>query len=383
MGLRRYQCGSVCKVGKKIKVWYGMWREDVTTADGQLVRRQRKVRLGSVSELPTKSTARMRLSDLMNAAPAVELSFAQLVERWKAAVVPTIKDTTATYYQKMLRAHIVPAFGDREVASIGRYDIETFLADRAQRYCRNTLRGMRVSLGRVLSWAVACGWLGKNPCSGIRLPHAGKKIVRTILSPEQAIAIASELREPYSTLVLFMAITGLRVSEAIAIKRTDFEGDVLSIRRRLYEGKADTPKTEKSRRCLPIPAVLLSRMRMLGDGDWIFRSRTGTPVNPGNALKRYIRPVARKLGIEIGGWHDFRHTLSTRLLKKWPTKVVSEMLGHSNVQTTMEIYQHVQSEDFRAPLSEMASELLPSVTKSLLSPESGFDLKGLGAEGRN
>jgi len=114
---------------------------------------------------------------------------------------------------------------------------------------------------------------------------------------------------------------------------------------------------------------------MLGDGNWVFRSRKGTPINPGNALKRYIRPVARKLGIEMGGWHDFRHTLSTRLLKKWPTNVVPEMLGHS-MQTTMEIYQHVPSEDFRAPLSEMASELLPSVTKSLRSDATGSGLKG-------
>jgi integrase len=111
-------------------------------------------------------------------------------------------------------------------------------------------------------------------------------------------------------------------------------------------------------------------MRMLGAGNWVFRSRKGTPINPGNALKRYIRPVARKLGIEMGGWHDFRRTLSTRLLKKWPTNVVSEMLGHS-MQTTMEIYQHVPSEDFRAPLGEM-----PSLTKSLRSDATSSDLKG-------
>ena len=134
--------------------------------------------------------------------------------------------------------------------------------------------------------------------------------------------------------------------------------------------KSTHAKTEKSRRCLPIPAVLLWQMRMLGDGNWVFPSRKGTPINPGNALKRYIRPVARKLGIEMGGWHDFRHTLSTRLLKKWPTNVVSEMWD-IRCRITMEIYQHVQSEDFRAALSEM-----PSVTKSLRSDATGSDLKG-------
>jgi integrase len=70
----------------------------------------------------------------------------------------------------------------------------------------------------------------------------------------------------------------------------------------------------------------------------------------------------------MGGWHDFRHTLSTQLLKRYPTKVVSELLGHSSVQTTLAVYQHVETEDFRAPLNEMAIELLSDVIKSGLAP---------------
>jgi integrase len=183
-----------------------------------------------------------------------------------------------------------------------------FLAGKAPMYCRNTLRGMKVSMGRVLTWAVECGWLQKNPCAGVRLPQAGKKIKRSVLTLEQTIAIANKLSEPYSTLVLFMAITGLRIGEAIAIKWTDFDGDVLRVNRRIYEGKEGTTKTESSVRSLPIPGLLLARMRALDGTDWVFRSREGTPVNPGNALKRYIRPAAEELKIAIGGWHDFRHT---------------------------------------------------------------------------
>ena len=90
-------------------------------------------------------------------------------------------------------------------------------------FCRNTLRGMRVSLGRVLTWAVDCGWLPKNPCAGVKLPLAGKKVVRTILKPEQTRALVAKLEEPYATLVLFVAVTGLRISEAIGIKWTSCE----------------------------------------------------------------------------------------------------------------------------------------------------------------
>jgi hypothetical protein len=55
-----------------------------------------------------------------------------------------------------------------------RFDVESFLAKRARKYSRNSLSGMRVSLGRVISWAGQCDWLEKNPCSGLELPHAGE-----------------------------------------------------------------------------------------------------------------------------------------------------------------------------------------------------------------
>jgi integrase len=125
-------------------------------------------------------------------------------------------------------------------------------------------------------------------------------ILRVLFSARLS-AIAEELQEPYSTLVLFLAVTGLRVGEAIAIKWSDFDGDVLSVTRRISNGDLDTVKSESSCRKLPIPSELISRMRQLGEGEWIFRSREGTPVNPGNALKRYVRPVAKELGITIGG----------------------------------------------------------------------------------
>jgi hypothetical protein len=113
---------------------------------------------------------------------SVEMTFEELFERWRVTVVPTIKNTTADYYFKMLKAHVMPAFGERGIQAIGRYEVETFLAERAKMSCRNTHRGMRVSLGRVLTWAVDCGWLPKNPCAGVKLPLAGKKVVRNARS---------------------------------------------------------------------------------------------------------------------------------------------------------------------------------------------------------
>ena len=82
-------------------------------------------------------------------------------------------------------------------------------------------------------------------------------------------------------------------------------------------------------------------------------------------MNRFVRPAAETLGFKLGGWHSFRHAFSTQLLRKYPVKVVSEILGHSDIETTLAIYQHPSVEDRRAPLTEMAIQLLPDVTKSV------------------
>lgn len=230
---------------------------------------------------------------------------------------------------------------------------------------------MRVVLSRVLSWAVASGWLDKNPCVGVPLPQAPTKVKRTILKPEQVFALASKLEEPYATMVLLLAASGLRISEAVGVRVENFEGEVLQLRHRYHQGNAGGDygelKTEKSIRNLPLPTWLANRVKALADGTgYCFRSKAkaGTPINQKNALRRYLHPACAELGFRIGGWHDFRHTMTTWALKKYPTKVVSGLLGHSSTKTTLDVYGHVSQEDFAEPLAEIAGKLLRDVAQN-------------------
>ena len=91
---------------------------------------------------------------------------------------------------------------------------------------------------------MAWDYLSKNPCSRVKLPKAGTKVVRTVLSPRQVVSISERLQEPYATLVLFLAVTGLRIGEAMGIEWSDFDGDVLHVYRRVYEGEVDSTKTK-------------------------------------------------------------------------------------------------------------------------------------------
>jgi len=295
------------------------------------------------------------------------MNFRELVERWQKAVGPTMKTTTLCHDRNALRAYVLQTFADRKIANINREDIQALLAAQAKKYSRSALRSMRVVLSLTLGWASDCGWLDKNPCTRIKLPQqtGGRQVTRTVLTTKQVIAIAAELEEPYATLVLFLATSGLRIGEAIAIKWSDFDGNEICISRRICGGNVDSVKRESSVRRLPVDSALVSRMRKLGTTDWVFCSREGTPVNPGNALKRYVRPTATKLGILLGGWHDFRHTLTTTMRRSGVhPKVISGILGHSKVDLAMNVYDHADVEDFRQPLSLVAGDLLRNVTKN-------------------
>jgi integrase len=361
--LSRYQRGSVRQIGKA-KVWYGTYREDVKTADGAILRSQRKVRLGTPAELPTKNSARAKLADLLaNSQPTTEITFRELVDRWKAAEGPTLKSTSFDHYKNALRAYALPAFGTQTITNINREAVQKFLAEKAAKYSKSTLRSMRVVLSLTLGWAKNCDWIEANPCEGVRLPRVtgGRKIIRTVLTGEQILALTARLKEPYATLVLFLAVSGVRIGEAAAVKGSSFSGNTLLVTQRISNGKIDSVKSKKGVRGLPLDPGLVARMFQLGPGEWIFRSRRGTCINPGNALKRYIRPAAEALGIHIGGWHDFRHTLNTTLRRDGTDPGVrARILGQSGTSLATDVYDHPDASDFVQPLAVVAGRLLPS-----------------------
>jgi integrase len=139
-----------------------------------------------------------------------------------------------------------------------------------------------------------------------------------------------------------------------------------SVRRRIYEGQVDTVKSERSERALPIPEALLTRLKGLSLEGWIFQATNGEPLNPKNAMNRHVLPAAKAVGIPTLNWHSFRHsfTVSQRQQGTHP-KVVSALLGHSRVQLAMDVYDHVNVEEFRQPLGQML--------RSVMKPESAAE----------
>lgn len=157
--------------------------------------------------------------------------------------------------------------------------------------------------------------------------------------------------------------TGMRQGDLLALKwdDVDLERCVLRVRRTLtHADKAyvlGEPKTNKSRRTIRLTTsaarVLerhlscqleeMERMSSLYQpGGLIFATETGTIINPSNLRNRSFKPLLKRAGLPLIRFHDLRHTCATLLLSKdVNAKVVSEMLGHSSISVTLDIYSHL------------------------------------------
>jgi integrase len=157
---------------------------------------------------------------------------------------------------------------------------------------------------------------------------------------------------------------GMRQGELLALHWRDVEVQqrALSVRWNLRYKHGEfifkEPKTRKSRRRIVLPVEMVDVLRghrarqkaerlKAGEGwqehDLVFCTQNGTPLSPGGSLRSAFQRLKRLAGLPAETrFHDLRHTCATlALTDRVNPKVVSEMLGHAKVATTLDIYAHV------------------------------------------
>lgn len=346
--------------------------------DGTPGRVNHSVVLGPVSAITSKNAARLQLEDRLRqmnlhvAVPRVPLRFDAFLREWQHTTSPLLRPATRRFYNEKATTHLLPYFGSRRLTDIRTLDIQVFLNQKADRHARSGLHHMKATLSRLLSDAVAWGYLRENPVRGVKLPHTRLAPPQPYLSPEQVRKLVFALREPYRTIVLTAVLTGLRPSELFALSWSDvdFERQVIQISRSCYMGEFGMPKTPRSRRALVMPSILQKalqehrqRTRHIA-GDLVFSTRDGKPIDPSRVLKKAVYPVLARLKIPRVGWRAFRHTVATLLQQMGvPVKIAQEQLGHANPTTTLAIYTHAVPEAQKGAVLRMADQLFPDVPK--------------------
>jgi integrase len=170
--------------------------------------------------------------------------------------------------------------------------------------------------------------------------------------PDEIKAMLDNLSIRERTLVLLAVFTGLRQSELFGLKWGDIDlvQGTMNVTRSIVYGVVGSCKTESSQKPVPVHPLLadvLSDWRKqcayTKPDNWVFASKRHRGRRPywGQAiLRKYLRPVAQRLGIQkCIGWHTFRHTYST-LLRSVGTefKVMQELLRHSTLRSILDVY---------------------------------------------
>jgi len=182
-----------------------------------------------------------------------------------------------------------------------------------------------------------------------------------------------ELGEPYRTQVFLVAVTGLRISEALGLKWSDLDYERQMIHlRRVWVGNELVPrmKTDGSAAPVPLGELLADALRSWHRNtlyarpeDWIFPStkmKGRTPLSASMMAADKIRPAAIKVGIQLEpgqrfGFHNFRHSLATFLINKGKdVKTIQGLLRHAKASTTLDLYSQAMDESKLAAQREIA-----------------------------
>ncbi|MGH9682313.1 MAG: tyrosine-type recombinase/integrase [Candidatus Acidiferrales bacterium] len=381
MARPRYQDGSLFIRGKRTKVWVARWREDVIREDGTLNRTQRTVVLGSITELSrreARSLLQKRVSEINQgrhrARPMMTLEkFAR--EHWQAGASLALKPGSASYYNFQLDKHVLPALGSHRLCDVSRQVVQQFLLERKGKgYSSSTIHGIRTTLAKVLQAAVEYGYLEINAARAIQIGEREPQRERKLLSLVQVRTLLATLKEPCHTIVVVAVLTGMRIGEILALrwKRIDFLRGSIEVAETFSNGRFGTPKTRSSRRVVPMSTSLREALaahklgcERMGPEDLVFCTTKGTPLSPKNLYNRVLAPTCDHIGLPRISWHSFRHTNATLLGEVGESvKTAQAILGHSDLETTLNTYMHAIPDSQRRAVERVAGVLFPDVPKS-------------------
>lgn len=286
-------------------------------------------------------------------------SFRSYGEAWLAVKRGEVKEETADGYAADLRRYVYPVLGQVPVGRIMPETIDKFLAGLPEQDVGPVkVRNLLIKVVRpVLNHAVRDGAIKANPSAPIKVRKPRRKRQIHTLTAAQVAALVDELAEPYATMVLFTAYTGLRWGEVtgLRLRRLDLMRGRVEVAEVLSHYKAEArfhePKTAGSQRAVSLPRFLVERMRehvterALGPDDLVFTTPRGKPLRSPNFLQTvYVPAVHRALPEELHGFrfHDLRHTTVALLIEQGAhPKEISTRLGHSSISVTMDTYGHL------------------------------------------
>jgi integrase len=260
--------------------------------------------------------------------------------------------TTRAGYRAWLRTAIEPTLGSVKVSALTRDQVAAWVSEQndGKRQASTIGRNYKL-LNAALTAAVARGEIPANPAAGVKLPRTTGRKEPVIVTAHELTLILKALPNPkYRVFVEFLAETGCRFGEAVALTPADVNANTVrfnkSFSRCGYEDigyASGTTKTAASERTVHLTPGLLAQLDLTG--QWLFTNTDRGQIKSETFRTNVWYPALKRSGLPGHRWprlHDLRHTLASRLIDAGiPLPAVQKRLGHGSLATTVAIYAHV------------------------------------------
>ena len=261
-------------------------------------------------------------------------------------------------YRLIVEQHIKDKIGGIELNNLSPLALQSFITELLQSGNKRTGKGLSAnSVNAVISViqsslkaAHMLGLIKEYTADKLKRPKLKEKPVECFTLAEQKQIEQAVLNGKKDKLygILLCLYSGLRIGELIALQWTDIDlaKGILTVSKSCHDSKdgliIDEPKTQSSRRMIPLPKQLLPILKGIKKKSRspFVVSANGKPVSV-RSYQRSFELLLKRLYIPHKGFHSLRHTFATRAIEcGMDVKTLSEILGHKNPTVTLNRYAH-------------------------------------------
>lgn len=302
-------------------------------------------------------------------AAADAILFSQAGGEWLSEVERRRKHSTYVKYNTIYRTYLADVIGSCRLSSDAAQELREKIFDHLSGtgLSESLQKSVICVVNQILAFADRHYQTG---ISTLKRPpvKARKKTVVTLSRAEQAALLGHiySRMDQYKAAVLLCLYTGLRLGELCALRWTgiDLEGKTLTVNRTVQRiavpgHKTKTilletaPKSESSRRTVPLTPELLDILfRLRGEQPHVFG---GKKLLEPRTMQYHFKKILKETGVEGKTFHTLRHTFATNCVENgMDVKSLSELLGHSDVKITLNLYVHPTMDSKRKQLGALS-----------------------------
>lgn len=364
-------CSIKEKFSKKLNMKIYMY--EIEFIDPNTKKRIREAKSGFLSKSEAKNFGKRREIELRDSVGLgfnkEKIKFEKYINDWIKTIEPQLANSTWKRYKIAIDKILIPKLGNKYLDKIKASDINNLYL-----YCINelgnsttTVRQYHWILSKAFKNALKWKYISYNVMDSIDPPKKAKKEL-TVYTNTQLFTLLDSLQKFTCFIpVMLASTTGLRLGEICGLrwKDVDLEQKVVSVTRQLQDVNGELEllqlKTTNSNRKVPLLEYTISKLKELkiiqdfnktqnnnyNKNDFLVCKEDGSPYSPDYISKNYRRvmkeyKICEKLELPYIRFHDLRHTYATMLLSaNVNPKVVAELVGHSSVSMTLNVYSHV------------------------------------------